>query len=483
MRRRHPRFAPAAWLLVLLLVPAISLALGARQPLMDNRPKTPWPSMHGADLRDAKTYEQLDTAFLERFPTRKQAVQAHSQISIGIFDESPNPDIAVGRHGWLYYALALRMCRGPTPFANPADAAEITARTILASGRRVLIVEPADKMFVHLTDAPHYPRGITRCATALQRTVASRLATVPGGVDLDATMQRMEAAGKSTFLPHDSHWNYRGRLAFARLILDFISPDLSRKTGLHVGPWYDRHSDLYAQLGLPATDRDRQVLLRRASPQPASSGPTVILGDSQTIDTFAVRSTGPIIEQLPQGTVLCRITEDFIPGTCNGAVVGASAIAIESVGRNLYEFERMCSQMVSVLAQSMHGVKGRYALLDGSASRPSNRIIFGPNGRAALRVLPARGDVRREARLLRFPIDRLPDAGTITMKQSVPVDRSTPCATRAVGNSAIALAVPLLAGRPASRMPLRFTAPQGTVLGAPQEIPLTGSAPTSVRHP
>jgi hypothetical protein len=486
MRRRGPRHAAAAWLLLLLLIPAISLALGARQPLMDNHPKTPWPSVHGGDLRDATTYKQLDTAFLERVPTRKQAVQAHSRISVGLFGESPNPDVTVGRHGWLYYALALRMCRNATPISNPADAAEITARTILASGRRALIVEPADKLLIHRADAPRYPRGVTRCVTRLQRTIASRLATIPGGVDLDATLQRMEAAGQSTFLPHDSHWNYRGRLAYARLMLDFISPGLSRATGLDVGPWYDHHSDLYVQLGLPTTDRDRAVVLQRASPQPSPTGPTVILGDSQTIDTFAVPSAPgatPMIQQLPQGTVLCPITEDFLPGICNSAILGASAIAIESVGRNLYEFEHMCWLMVGLLAQPMHGVAGRYALLDGTASPPSDRVVFGPDGKATLRVLPARGDVRREARLLRIPIDQLPAGGNITMNQDVPAGHSTPCSTQTMGSPGVALVLPLPAGRPASTVPLTFTAPPGTVLGAPQEIALTGSQPTRARRP
>ena len=78
---------------------------------MDNRPKTPWPSIRVADLAESKTYKQLDAAWLERVPTRKQAVQAHAQLSVGLFGESPYPSVAVGRDGWLYYRLALQTCR------------------------------------------------------------------------------------------------------------------------------------------------------------------------------------------------------------------------------------------------------------------------------------------------------------------------------------------------------------------------------------
>jgi hypothetical protein len=473
------------WLLVLLSVPAISLLLGARQPLMDNRPKTPWPSIRAADLVDSKTYKQLDAAWLERVPTRKQAVQAHAQLSVGIFGESPNPDVSVGRHGWLYYNWALRPCRDGKPTVDPGDAAEITALTIIATGRRALILEPADKLLIHPEDAPRYPRGVVQCLAALQQNVANHLATTPGGVDFDARLRRIEAAGQSTFLPHDSHWNYRGRLEYARLVLDFISPGLSDATGLHVGHWYDRHSDLYRQLGLPSTDRDRAVLLERAARQPARSGPALILGDSQMIDTFLeplARGVPPIAEQLPQGTVFCPIEESFYVGTCDQALAQASAIAIESVGRNLLKFESTCSQLVAWITQSMRGVDGHYALVDGAA-QSGDHIVFGQDGKLVLRVVPARGDVRDQARLLQIPVEVLPAGGNIRMAQHPVAGPPTPCSTSGAGTAGVALTLPLPANRSASDIVVELEAPPGTTLGPPQEVPLTGSKTAEVRRP
>jgi hypothetical protein len=475
----------AAWLLVLLAVPALSLLLGARQPLMDNRPKTPWPSIRTADLVDSKTYKQLDAAWLERIPTRKQAVQAHAQLSVGLFDESPNPSVAVGRNGWLYYRLALQTCRDVKPTVDPGDAAEITARTLIAFGRRALIVEPADKMFIHPADAPRYPRAVTRCVSAIQQRVTDRLKKIPGGVDLDAELRRMEAAGRSTFLPHDSHWNYRGRLAYARLILDFISPGLSRATGLHLGPWHDRHSDLYAQLGLPGTDRDRSVLLRRASPKPVAGGSTLILGDSQTIETFKVPAPGapPMATQLPEGTLVCATVEEFIPGQCDGALYAASAVAIESVGRNLQQFEAACSRVVTLVAQTMKGIEGHYALLGGTASQTDGHITFGADGKAVVRVLPAGGDVSRKSRLLGIPVEALAPGGRVAMVQRPVTGLPTPCATIEATVPNVFLILPLPAGRPASEIVLHLDAPPGTTLGPPQEMPLGGRPVQSVRLP
>jgi hypothetical protein len=483
MRRRA---GYAVWLLVLLAVPAISLLLGARQPLMDNRPKTPWPSIRIADLVDSKTYKQLDTAWLERVPTRKQAVQAHAQLSIDLFGESTNPDVSVGRRGWLYYNWALRPCRDGRPTVDPGDAAAIMALTIIASGRRALILEPADKLLIHPTDAPRYPRKVVRCLAALQQKVANRLATTPGGVDFDARLRRIEAAGQSTFLPHDSHWNYRGRLEYARLVLDFISPGLSYATGLHAGAEHDRHSDLYRQLGLPANDRDRAVLLERASPQPARSGPTLVLGDSQMIDTFLeppAPGVATIAEQLPQGTMFCRIEEDFYVGACDQAVAQSSAIAIESVGRNLRKFEATCSQLVARITQSMRGAKGRYALVDGTPAQVGDRIVLGPDGKVVVRVVPAGGDVRDEARLLRVPIETLAPGAGVDMVQHPVTGTPTPCATPGAGSAGIALALPLPAHRPASDIVVQLDAPPGTTLGAPQEVPLSDSKTISAQVP
>jgi hypothetical protein len=475
MRRRRARIAPAAWLVLLLAVPAISLALGARQPLMDNRPKTPWPSVGAADLLRHKTYTTFDAALLERLPTRKPAVRAHAEISVRLFGESTNPDVAVGRDGWLYYTWALATCGALAPAHDPAEAAEITARTIIASGRRALIVEPADKLQIHPRRAPDFPRDQMRCANALQRAVARRLATTPGGVDLDATMRRIETAGHLAFLPHDSHWSHHGRIAFARLVLDFIDPGLSRRAGLTLGPWYDRHSDLYAQLGLPATDRDREVALARPVPEAVPSGPTLILGDSQMIETFVAPGArgGPaMIDQLPLGTTVCHLWDQLIKGACDDAVRGAAAIAIESAGRNLVFFEAACARIVSLVTESMRGPAGRYAVLGGAAERPDGQVVVGPGKTVDLQVVPARGDVRPTARLLRIPIRALPPNGSVTMVERPVKGAATPCSTPGPAAAGTTLTVPLPAGRPASTMAARVTAPPGTVLGRPEEIQL-----------
>jgi hypothetical protein len=258
-------------------------------------------------------------------------------------------------------------------------------------------------------------------------------------------------------------------------MLDFISPGLSRATGLHLGPWHDRHSDLYAQLGLPGTDRDRSVLLQRASPHPVATGSTLIIGDSQTIETFKVPpvpGAPPLATQLPEGTLVCSTVEEFIPGECDGALYGASAVAIESVGRNLQQFEAACSRLVTLVAQTMEGVKGHYALLGGTASQSDDHITFGADGKTVLRVLPAGGDVSHKARLLGIPVEALAPGGRVAMVQRPVTGLPTPCATIETTVPNVFLILPLPAGRPASQIAVHLDAPPGTTLGPPQEMAL-----------
>ena len=162
------------------------------------------------------------------------------------------------------------------------------------------------------------------------------------------------------------------------------------------------------------------------------------------------RGAPPLATQLPEGTLVCATVEEFIPGHCDGALYGASAVAIESVGRNLQHFEAACSRVVTLVAQAMEGVKGRYALLGGTASQADDGITFGPDGKALLRVLPARGDVSQSARLLGIPVEALAPGGRIGMVQRPVTGLPTPCATIQATVPNVFLILPLPAGRPAS---------------------------------
>src|SRR4051794_10070154 len=107
------RLLPILWLIALLCVPAVAWAMGARQGLLDNRPKTEWPHLDAHALRSAATYHQLDAALLERLPPRGRALDAHAHIAVDGFHDSPNPDVAIGSHGYRYFVPGLQTCRIP----------------------------------------------------------------------------------------------------------------------------------------------------------------------------------------------------------------------------------------------------------------------------------------------------------------------------------------------------------------------------------
>jgi hypothetical protein len=471
------RLLPIAWLLALLLLPAVGLALGARQPLLDNRPKTPFPSVTPATLRDGATFKQFDAAFFERLPPRARAVRAHTQIALDVFHDSPNPDVAIGSGGYYYYVPTLQTCTTKPPGDDPADAAEILARTFVAFGRKALVLEPAGKALIHPQDAPSKGSATQKCAQRLQARVERRLAATPGGAEIDSALRKLEAQGKQTFLKHDTHWNWRGRLLYARTVLDFLRPGLAGAVGLHAGDTFRRPGDEAAMLGLDTTEPDRPVIAQRTPDPPVTPGSAVIVGDSQNERTF-LEPTGkpgsaPLLNTVLPGVRTCNYT-DVLGGACDAAIAGASHVVYESVGRNLADFDSFCWRPVVLLAEAMTGPAGSYQRVDGGTPVEGRSVTVGASGSVRFRVVPASADTAAHPRLMKMVVRNLPAGATATVAQEPQEGPPAPCATPQQGSSGTSLVLPIPAGRRAADLLLQVTAPAGTVLSAPREIPLDG---------
>jgi hypothetical protein len=471
------RLLPIVWLMALLLVPLAGWLLGARQPLLDNRPKTPFPHLSADALGDAATYKQIDAALFERLPPRQRAVKAHTQIALNVFSDSPNPDVAIGSDGYLYYVPTLQTCTTRPPVADPADAIDVLGRTFLAAGKKALVLEPAAKLFIHPQDAPSINAKAEKCARQLQERVARRVAESPAGFDIDTPLKRMEAAGQPTFLRHDTHWNWRGRLLFAKTVLDFLRPGLSKAVGLHAGDAFRRPGDEAAMLGLDTTDSDRPVLARRAPKRPIAPGRAVLIGDSQLQRTFltapGAAGTTPLLDTVAPGTPTCDLPT-MVAGGCDAAIAGASHVVYESVGRNLTDVDATCWRPVLLLAEGLTGAAGRYKRVDGAAPVDGRTVTIGAGGSAKLRVVAPGGDVSGTPRLLKLGLRDLPAGATAAVVQEPRAGTPAPCATPQQTAATGSLIVPVPAGRRASDLVVTVTAPTGTRLIAPREIALDG---------
>lgn len=475
---RALRFLPATWLVALLLLPAGAWVVGERQTTLENRPPTPFPDLNRGTLRREATFQQLDKAIVDRLPLRQHAVRARGLLAVDVFRDSPNTDVVIGSGGWLYYRPELRACTAEAPPAtDPADAADVLARTLVASGRTAGVLLAGSKVVTATTHRRRLDERLLRCVERLEGAVHRRLASVPGGLDVQARLDALERRGRPTFLRNDTHWNATGREVVARAVLDRIRPGLAAEAGLRRGPSFERPGDLGPFIGLRRTDRDDTVIAERTPPRPLRAGRVLLVGDSQ-LDFLLLNPLGgvPSIRDVAlPGQPSCTWSQ-LASGECDAAFDAADTVITEIVGRSVAELASTCWRPVSLAAAGLRGVPGRWERTDGGPA--SGRGLTLESGTALVRVRTAGPDAQDVPRLLRLPLRSIPATGApdsaVGMEQMPQAGPATPCSTPSQSAESGALFLPVPAGRRASDLVVRLTGPPGTQLGAPEEIPLDG---------
>lgn len=453
-------------LVALLLAPAIAGAFGVEQSLIENRRKVAYPDLNRGTLRQQHTYDQIDTALRDRLPLRGDAIDANARIDVEVFRDSPTPRVLLGRDGWLYFADELLPCTTEPPSADLADAAEIVARTLVASGRRAAVTVPAAKLTVQPEHAPDVDARARACVEALDRKVDARLAATPGGLALGDDFAALRARGVDVFLPGDTHWASAARELYARKVLDAIRPGLAAETGLRRGPEIDRPADLWMLMGIGRTERDRALTADGPPARPPRG--VLLIGDSQlglalAFPRFA--GLGPLLPRVVPGATFCR-SDDFAAGLCDAQLAASSAVVLETVGRRAQFFTNSCARLVAVAAESVPG--GRSVGLV--------RTDGGPEVDSAGASIPAGGAITAHVagkapstapRLLIIPV-RSGDVGVTPAPQDgAPIPCVSPTAQ---GGGRVVIPVP--AGRRTEDLVVGLSSAGGATLGRPREVVL-----------
>ncbi|MDQ8043169.1 MAG: hypothetical protein AAGC46_00755 [Solirubrobacteraceae bacterium] len=481
MRRRLPSIA-AAWLLLLVALPALAYLFGVRQPLLLNREPAPFPAVNRSSLPNKAIYPRFDAAILDRLPLRQYALQFRGLVAVRLFAHSSNDAVVIGKHGWQFYRQELRACEdAPPDVTDPVDAADSVARSIVASGRTGGLVIAGSKVVAERANTPASIKPQVDCVAALERAVHDRLADAPGGIDLEGRLGAIRRAGNDTFLKHDTHWNGLGREEFVRATLDAIRPGLADAAGLTLSKEKVRHAgDLGKLLGVPERDATALPQVARTPAHALAPGTVALVGDSQFEEAYqAPAPNGPSIQAraLP-GQRSCTVNA-VEAGTCDALMRGSRAVIQEMVGRGLRDFTNGCWRTVSVMGETMRGPAGRWQAAP-EIQGAGGTLALGAAGVIVKATLPG-GDVSKTPRLIRIPIQTLPPApagqpasvvglGEVTESG----DQVTPCnsQTQSVQGRALIITVP--AGRKVSDLKIVLTAPAGTVIGRPQEIVLDG---------
>lgn len=475
--KRQLGILPAIWMLALLLLPAIAWLTGSRQAELENRSKTNRPTLTADTVRQKETFDQFDAFVRDRLPLRETALNVRGRILVDFFNVSTNPQVALGSNGWLYFTPELDNCPAPPggPGSDPADAIEALAQTLVASGRGTTVAVAPSKILIHTADLPPLDADRLRCQSTVEKKVQQRLARTPGGVDLMTSLLEMEAAGNPPYLRNDTHWNWRGRALWTRLLLDGVQPGLADEVALKTVPLAERKGDLGAMLGMTRTEPDRIIEAGRAPTTPPKPEDYLIVGDSQTgsalLDPSRVGT--PISESVLPGVWVCG-WDLLAQGSCDDALTRSKRAVFEIVGRDFLTLNNTCWRPIAILAQDLRGEPGRWEA-DDSATTRANSLTVPDEGTVTVRVRPAGGDRTSAMRLVRIPVRQLgqpADEGGagVTLTQKPINGPAAPCVTPEQTVEGGALFMPIPADRRASDLVLELSAPPGTRIGRPEEI-------------
>lgn len=469
---RATRLIPAAWLVLLLVAPGVAWLAGVRQPNLTNAPKAEFPVVNRSSVRSEATFKQAEAAILDRLPFRARSLRTKARISVSVFGESTNPDVIIGRDGWLFFEPELWTCDKNVP-RQPADAMELMTRTLVESKRRTAVVISGSKVVQERRRIKNIDARRLDCVTALERDVSARLGATPGGIDLDAELTAMRERGQLPFRPRDTHWSAAGRLAYARAVLDTLRPGVLTDIGLGISETRSETAldDLSGMLPIPTEEQVPVLQVQRPAKIP---GPVLVLGDSQSDAVFgrSVVNGQPFGQRALPGMTFCHVN-NIETGQCDADLRAARSVVVQTVARSLPVATAWCSRVVSIAGEGLSGAPGRFTLVADGDERSTLTFRGTP---ISVRLQAPSGNRTGQPRLLRIPVVRLPAAPagaaptTVGLQQATTDPVLAPCASPSQQVEGGALFVPVPAAADLQQMNFTLAAPPGTKLGAPEEI-------------
>jgi alginate O-acetyltransferase complex protein AlgJ len=294
----------------------------------ENRPFAPAPK-----LADGwKVFDETTRYLIDRMPGRKQAIRANTSISRKLFATTPRygqnaiggvaddqalpftgrpaqdktdlnaiqpsaratppkligdvSPVADGNDGWLYLQHDFdHACHEFTPLPRAMAQWLGFMKLIRASGRRVVLVVPADKSTIY----PEHVRPDTpelACSrpgkARLWAAIDSPTARQSGIIGLRGALRAAKAANPGLiYYRKDSHWNPIGALTLVRSVVPALDPDVPVLAGEAVDTGPAPHTgDLTALIGAPQTETAPTRAIRRAAGAPVIGGRSLLIGDS-----------------------------------------------------------------------------------------------------------------------------------------------------------------------------------------------------------
>lgn len=283
--------------------------LGIDAEIQDNVEVPEWPGFDPSRILDTSQTEAIEEYLDLTLPARAAVVKAKSIIEMKLFHRSPNPDVVLGRDGWLFLAQSLEYgCEGGDLEAVTQRIAELDAALDLQGGRLVVSMIP-NKASLYPEKVDFANTGKAACSAENRGLLVSTLEATGVYLDLMGPLSNASAGPEPIYHSNDTHWNDLGAVLAAQAVVEGL-------TGEPTESWFVRGEDrehigdLTKLLGLdegistPFYSLDRPDLTtRRETNSRVRYGTDTYFSESTSDEAFAYRrvtvihdSFGPFIK-------------------------------------------------------------------------------------------------------------------------------------------------------------------------------------------
>ncbi len=262
-------------------VPLAMFGVGQRSEPVDNRRPFERPAVDIPGLFDTDATAAFDTYFDDAFPLRDEAIRLTARVDRA-FGDSSNPDVVVGRDGWLFLRASIdEPCRTDAELAELAAALERADRLVSSTGRELITVVAPDKASVHTDRLPTTPTCVLH--NALRYDDLSTTATVVMAWDETTAIA---AGDERAYRRYDTHWTTIGATPTARAVVDLLGR--WDDAAIVASPTVQSVGDLSVLAGLQQSEPEVRSVSRPAPEPPAITDEPFVDRDGNVVERIEV---------------------------------------------------------------------------------------------------------------------------------------------------------------------------------------------------
>ena len=209
----------------LILLPLVLMPFMKNRPA-ENRQLAERPLLWENGGFNSTFPEEMDAYFQDHFAGRTQMIDLYARMVAGVFGQSANEKVVLGKEGWLFFQDTVKDFEG-TSTLSPSEMDRLIATLervnflLERRGQRFIIVIPPNKNSIY---GEYMPKSYVRAEGPSNYDRLLQAKTLPI-LDL---RNILENAPGQTYYQTDTHWNAYG----ARLAANAMLEEIGKRTGI-----------------------------------------------------------------------------------------------------------------------------------------------------------------------------------------------------------------------------------------------------------